>query len=146
VVLERTVAWMLVGRGMGTPGLALAFSIGSVANIAFLWVALRHRIGDLGERAVLRTLALTSVAGVAMAVVIQCLKIAVAGVVDMQTFMGIFTQGAVAGLTGIGVYIGAAYLMGSEEARDVVRLYRRKFVPEPAKAQIGQEGETIVAE
>ncbi|HTK04324.1 MAG TPA: murein biosynthesis integral membrane protein MurJ [Candidatus Eisenbacteria bacterium] len=146
VVLERTIAWMLVGRGMGTPGLALAFSIGSVANIAFLWVALRHRIGDLGEKAVLRTLALTSVAGVAMAAVIQGLKIAVAGVVDMRTFMGIFAQGAVAGVAGIGVYVVAAYLMGSEEARDVVRLYRRKFVPQPAEAQIGQEGETIIAE
>ncbi|HTM68441.1 MAG TPA: murein biosynthesis integral membrane protein MurJ [Candidatus Binatia bacterium] len=146
VVLERSIAWVLVGRGMGTPGLAFAFSVGSVANIVFMWVALRHRIGDLGEKAVLRTLALTSVAGVAMAAAIQGLKIAVAPVVNMQTFAGIFAQGAIAGCAGIGVYVAAAYLMGSEEARDVVRMYRRKFVPEPAEAQIGQEGETIIAE
>lgn len=146
VVLERTVAWLLVGRGMGTPGLALAYSVGSVANIVFMWVMLRHRTGDLGERAVLRALALTSAAGVLMAVVIQALKVAVAPLVDMQTFLGIFAQGAVAGIAGIGVYVAAAYLMGSEEARDVVRIYRRKFVPQAAESQIGQEGETIVAE
>lgn len=146
VVVERSVAWLLIERGMGTPGLALAYSVGCIVNLVLLWVILRLRTGGLAERAVLRSLALTSVAGLLMAGTIQFLKVAVGGAVDMRTFMGVFAQGATAGLAGIAVFVAAAYLMGSEEARDVVRMYRRKFVPAPAEAQISQEGETIVAE
>lgn len=146
VLAERALAWFLLERGMGTPGLALAFSFGVVLNVVILWVALRFRIGGLAERAVLKSLLLTSVAGACMAVVIQGTKIVVGGAVDMRTFVGIFSQGLAAGTAGLAVYVGAAYLMGSEEARDVVRMYGRKFIPRPAEAQIGQEGETITAE
>ena len=146
VVVERAIAWFLIEQGMGTPGLALAFSIGCIVNLALLWVILRLRTGNLAERALLRSLALTSVAGLLMAFAIQGSKIAIGGIVDMRTSLGIFTQGAAAGAAGIAVYVAAAYVMGSEEARDVVRMYRRKFVPVPAEAQIAQEGETIVAE
>lgn len=146
VVVERTLAWYLLAKGMGAPGLALAFSVGSILDLALLWVLLRHRVGDLGESRIFRALFQMSVAGLLMAVAVQGSKILVADLVDMRTFMGIFTQGASAAVVGVGVYVAVAYLMGSEEARDAVRMYRRKFVPVPAASQLAQEGETIIVE
>ncbi|MEY4744663.1 MAG: integral rane protein MviN, virulence factor [Candidatus Parcubacteria bacterium] len=146
VVVERSLAWYLLSKGMGAPGLALAFSVGSILDLALLWVLLRHRLGDLGESRIFRALARMSVAGLLMAAAIQGLKILVADVVDMRTFMGIFAQGAVAATAGVAVYVAAAYLMGSDEARDVVRMYRRRFVPVPAESQLAQEGEAIIVE
>ncbi len=145
VVLERLLAAVLVARGMGTPGLALAFSVGSVFNLVVLWAFLRRRTGNLGEAAIMRPLAVMCVAGVAMALVIQLGKTVLGAVVNMQTFVGIFTQGAVAGALGIAAYIALALLLGSEDARRIVALYRRRGAPGP-RSELGQEGEAIVAE
>lgn len=137
VLTERLVAWQLVDAGMGAPGLALAFSIGSIVNIALLWVSLRLRIGSLGEAKIFRALIPLSVAGVVMASVIQGLKVWVATMVDMQTFVGIFTQGFVAGIAGLAAYFAVAYALGSSEARHVLSMYRRKVTPlrEPVVVQ-----------
>jgi hypothetical protein len=86
-----------------------------------------------------------SLAAFPMAAAVQLSKIGLSRVVDMQTFVGIFTQGVVAGMVGIAVYIGVAFLMGSEEAREVSRLYRRRQAAVPAEA-LRQDGETIATE
>ncbi len=145
VIGERALAWYLVSRGMGTPGLALAFSVGSILNLAALWVFLRRRVGDLGEAKIMKPLLMMCGAGALMAVTVQTAKVLLGRVVDMQSFLGIFTQGAVAGTLGLAVYVGAAVLMGSEDARRVVSLYARKVQPVPA-SEIVQAAEDITAE
>jgi putative peptidoglycan lipid II flippase len=134
------LAVVLAGRGMGTPGLALAFSVASIANVLMLWVLLRLRVGDLGERRILPVVVRLCVAAVLMAAAIQSAKIAIAPMVDMQRFVGIFTQGLLSGLLGLTVYVAAAYLMGSEEAGQVVRLYRRKVSPVMTPEVVQEEG------
>lgn len=143
VVVERVLAWKFAEAGMGAPGLALAFSASTVLNVLILYVALRLRFGDLRERAMLRSIGLMSVAGLLMAATMQGTKIAVGAVVDMRSFLGIFSQGLAAGVTGIGTYVAVAYAMGSEEAREVIRLYARKVMPVRAP-EIVQEDDTIV--
>lgn len=145
VVIERLLAVVLISQGMGVAGLALAYSAGSIVNIIMLWLFLRLRMGELREKAILKSLALTSIASVLMAVAIQGMKVMVGPMVDMTRFVGIFTQGLSAGLVGIGVYVGAAYLMGSEEAQYVVGLYRRKVSP-TRPMEVTQEEETLNVE
>lgn len=127
VVFERLLAWQLLRAGMGIPGLALAFSIGSTLNIALLWLFLRTRVGSMREMRIFRSLVPMCAAGLAMAFFMQASKIAVAGFVDMRTFAGVFTQGLTAGLVGIVIYIGVTLSLGSKEARYMIRLFRKKF-------------------
>ncbi len=145
VVVERMLAWYFLSRGMGAPGLAFAFSLGSILDLALLWVFLRHRIGDLGERRMFRALAQMSCAGLFMAFVIQMMKAPLASVVNMQTGVGIFTQGFVAGVAGLAAYVAAAYVMGSEEAKEVIAMYMKKVSP-TKQMNVVQEEETISVE
>ncbi len=146
VLAERSLAWYLVGKGMGPAGLALAFSIGSIIDLALLWMLLRRRTAGLAEGAIFRSLARTTAAGLLMAGAMQGTKAAVAGIVDMRTFAGIFAQGASAAVVGVAVFLGAAYLLGSEEAKGIVRLYGRKTMPVPASNIIQEDGALNVEE
>lgn len=145
VVAERSLAWYLLSKGMGTPGLALAFSVGSILDLALLWALLRRRIGDLMEKRIFIALAKLSGAGLLMAVVIQIMKPVVAGLVNMRSGAGIFTQGLAAGLAGIAVYVAAACAMGSEEATEVMAMYWRKTAPS-RQMEVVQEEETLNVE
>lgn len=137
VVAERLVAWRLVAAGMGAPGLALAFSVGSVINIALLWISLRRRVGSLREAAIFRAMVPMCVAGMAMAAVMQGMKTVIGGAVDMRTFLGVFAQGAAAGTAGIAAYAGLTLAMGSEEARKLLMRWRTRTTPikEPVVVQ-----------
>lgn len=141
VVFERVIAWKLVAIGMGTPGLALAFSAGCILNFVLLWAYLRHRTGDLDERRMFRDLALMSVAALCMAASVQTTKVVLGNAVDMRSFVGIFTQGAVAGVAGIATYVAVASMLGLEEAKMAVAMLRRRVAVIPAG--IRQEGENL---
>ena len=145
VVGERLLARVFIGFGMGTSGLALAFSLGTILNAAALWVFLRLRTGHLEVKRIARSLGLMTIAATGMVVSMQGSKILLSHMVNMQTFMGILTQGAVAGTVGIAVYVGITFLVGSEEAADVMKLYRRKFAAIPPET-VHQEDDTLQGE
>lgn len=117
VIFERLLAWKLVGMGMGTSGLVLAFSVSAALRIMLLWTLLRLLVGSLDEKRILRSLAVMVTAAGVMALTVQWIKTIVGGAVDMHTFFGVFTQGAVAGSLGLAVYFLVSYLLGSEESR-----------------------------
>jgi putative peptidoglycan lipid II flippase len=145
VVIERVLAWYLIKHGYGTPGLAAAFSIASIFDVTVLWVMLKHRIGSLGENGIIKALFQISVAGFAMAAVIQVVKGVLSTIVNMQTFVGILTQGAVAGVIGLAVYLAVAYALGLREAREVRKIYRRRAQVTPS-SNIVQEEDNINVE
>jgi putative peptidoglycan lipid II flippase len=126
VAAERVAAAALLHQGMGVGGLVLALSLGAMLNLTLLWVLLRRRLGPLGEGRLLRDLALMSAAGAAAAITIQGTKVLVAGVVDMQTFVGVMAQASAAGALGLAVYVGLTYWFGLGEARGyLLRAWRR---------------------
>ncbi len=86
------------------PGLAMAFSIATVIQLALLWLLLRKKIGTLHELRALIALSKISVSALLMAITVQALKTPLAAIVDMTRFWGIATQGAVAGIAGFIVY------------------------------------------
>ncbi len=137
IAVERTVAWMLVVKGMGTPGLALASSIGSIVTIAWLWFALRSRVGSLEESSILKSVAITTGAALVMAVVVQLTKGAIGDALGTTTFLRIFAQGIGAGLAGTLAFFATAYALGSGEVRSIMAMYTRRFatVPTPGIRQ-----------
>lgn len=145
VVIERVLAWVLIQHGYGTPGLSAAFSVACIFDFAVLWVMLKHRTGSLGEKEIIKALFQMSVAGMAMAAVIQVVKGVVATMVNMQTFMGILTQGVTAGLIGLAVYMAVGYALGLREAREVRKIYRRR-APVTPSSNIVQEEDNISVE
>ncbi len=88
----------------GVAGLAMGFTAGSIAQLLVLWIALHDTLGTLHESLLLPFLARLSIAIVLMAFIIQSLKTPIALFVDMNTFLGIFTQGVIAGGAGLGMY------------------------------------------
>jgi len=146
VFIERLVAWHFVNIGLGTAGLALAFSAGSVLNLAVLWVLLRVKVGGLEEGGIFRAVAVMSACALFMAMATQGVKIYLGSLVNMRSFLGIFTQGAVAGVFGLAVYFGLALALGSQEAKYIVGLLRRRTAPVPASVEIEQKGASIEAE
>jgi putative peptidoglycan lipid II flippase len=115
-----------LSKSMGVSGLALSFSISSVIQVTLLWVTLRMKTGTLNESLLIKSLAKITVAAVPMALVIQLTKNFVGVHVNMNTVFGVFTQAALAGAMGLGLYFGAAYFLRSDEARSFVEAFKRR--------------------
>jgi putative peptidoglycan lipid II flippase len=109
-------------------GLALAFSISAIMQMALLWIMLRLRLHSLHESKILLSLYKISVAGIVMAIITQILKTPLSHWVDMTKFWGILTQGAVAGIIGLLVYWFICWLLRLEEMQDFLASAKRKWL------------------
>lgn len=114
-------------RIMGAPGLALAFSISNIMNLAALWLCLDFKIGGLDELKILISSVKFSLAALACGFAVQGAKLVVGAHVDMTKFLGIFTQGALAGTAGILIYIFICFILKSEELFDFWSSLKRRF-------------------
>lgn len=115
-----------LSRSMGVAGLALAFSISSCIQVMLLWVFLRLKTGTLKESLLVVSLMKITVAAVPMALAIQLAKNFVGSHVNMNTVLGVATKGLVAGILGLVMYFGIAYLLKSEEALSFIASVKRR--------------------
>jgi len=102
-------------RNLGVAGLALAFSIASIFNFILLWLALRFEIGSLDETKILISSIKFTAAALACGITVQGAKLLVWPYINMTKFWGVLTQGLVAGIIGLFVYIAFCSLFRSEE-------------------------------
>ena len=109
------VCGFLLAPAYGVPGLAWAFSLASMVQLAVLWVLLKAKLGSLDEKAILRSTALLSLAGAATAAVTQAMKYFVVDYVHLDTFMNVLFQTLAAGGAGLVMYLATAFLLGSPE-------------------------------
>lgn len=130
----------------GVSGLAFAFSLSSLVNATFLWLLLRARVGGLGEWGIVRSLGKVSLGTVILAAVTQWAKFALEPYTGTDTFVGIFSQGLIAGLAGLVVFTLVMAFMRSEELLELIaglkrRLFRVAAVPavEEIREQTGGE-------
>jgi putative peptidoglycan lipid II flippase len=119
----------------GVSGLALAFSLSSLLNLVLLWVFLKIKVGYLDEARIIWSVIKISVATVAMGFIIQSLKYLVEPYTGTITFLGIFSQTAVAAVGGLVVFVVISLLLKSEEMMTFIaslrrRLLRKETVPE----------------
>ncbi len=106
-------------KKFGVAGLALSFSLTTILNFVLLFSVLHRRLGTLDEKKIIFSTLKFSAAGIAMALSIQAMKLLVWPYVDMSRFWGILTQGAIAGLFGLIVYIAVCSLLKSEESAEL---------------------------
>jgi len=123
----NTAIALILGPIMGVEGLALAFSIASILNMIILLGALRFRLGDLDDKKItwstLKISFNSIIAGTALYLTLNLM----ADLVNMQTFVGIFLQGAIAGIIGLIVYLAMSLLTNCEEIV-IVKLWLTKFL------------------
>ncbi len=138
VAVNIVLSLWLAGK-MGVAGLALAFSIASIINFILLWIVLRIEIGRMDESRILTSAVKFSAAAVACGVAVQGMKLAVWPYIDMAKFWGVLTQGAVAGLSGIIIYIIVCSLLRSEELFNFWDSIKRRLPTK--KIETGDQGE-----
>ncbi|MEK7606935.1 MAG: murein biosynthesis integral membrane protein MurJ [Patescibacteria group bacterium] len=135
--IALSLAWK---DSFGVVGLAAAFSFSALFQAAVLWVILRLKLGSLGEGSIMRSLLKITFASVAMAGAVQGIKYIVAPVVDMQTFGGIFLQGFLACVGGIGVFIIVSLMLKNEEMSLVVQSFSKRFFRAKEVNGLSEEG------
>lgn len=130
VIVSIFLSWYLtrVTGWFGVEGLALAFTMASILNTALFWIFLRLRLGSLDEENILRAVYKMSVAALLMGLAIQGIKWLVAPLVNMETFWGIFTQGALAGLGGLAIYVLVGLILRSHEMFVFVETIKKRLV------------------
>jgi len=114
VAANVALSWFL-GKKMGVAGLAFAFSIGNILNFILLWLWLWVKVGELDQKRILISTLKFSGAGLAAGFMIQGSKVLISPYVDMQSFWGVVTQGAGAGLIGLLGYIVFCRFLKAEE-------------------------------
>jgi len=122
----------MFSKSMGVAGLALAFSVANITNFVLLWTVLRLELGSMNEFRILFSTIKFSISAIAAGFAIQ-------GAVDMTKTLGVFAQGAFAGISGILIYILFSYLLRSEELFDFYYSIKRRI--HGKKVETGDRGE-----
>jgi putative peptidoglycan lipid II flippase len=112
---------------LGVMGLALAFSLASILDMAVLWLVLRMYIGSLDEKRIIWAVLKISLATIAMAIVTQFMKYGIEPYFGTKTFIGIFLQGAIAGLVGIAVFVVVALALKLQEMFTFIDAIKRRL-------------------
>ena len=106
---------ILLSRHFGIIGVALAFSVSSLVNMALLYFLLRRRLGNLDDAHIARSTVKIVVASLFCGFAAWGALHFVALGVDMHTLVGIFLQGLIAGIFGIVIFLYIASILKVEE-------------------------------
>ncbi len=126
-IVINIIGTIFLGSKYGVVGLALAFSIASILNMILLMVVLRLRVGYLDDKKIIWSTFKISINSLLSGGVVYLMLRAMATMVDMQTFVGVFLQGLVAGTIGILFYLGISLLTKCEEV-DMVKKWSGKYL------------------
>lgn len=121
-------------------GLPLAFTVGSLVNALLLGFCLGRVDGEFHTRKLGASLGEIFVASVFLGVVSYAVLQGLAPLFDLETFWGIFFQGLLAGLSGIGVAACVLYVRKNKEFDEIRDVVSRKFWQ---KETVGPEQEHL---
>jgi len=125
VVLD-IIGSIVLGTRFGVTGLALSFTISSIINAGWLFIALHRRVGHLDEDTII--ISTMKIIGVTMimAIAVQVIKpVTVSFGFTLEQGIGVLVQGLVGSVVGILVYITMAGLFKLEEASLMTRAINR---------------------
>lgn len=124
--------FILVGR-FQILGLVMAFSIASVAQMFLLLFILRTRFENLDDKNIIKSIVKIGLASFAAGVGIQLAKYGTEFIIDLDTFLGVFTQLAASSVVGLLIFIAICHILKLEEfLRFKNALTRRLFKSEQA--------------
>lgn len=130
--------WLL-SADYGVPGLALAFSLGSMAQLGILWLWLKRKVGSLHEREIFQSAVILSLAGVVAGVVAQAVKYVIVDYIQLDTFFNVLLQTVLAGGVGSLMYIVTAWLLRSPEMKVFTSGLRARFIKSAKSPEIVSE-------
>ncbi len=122
----------------GVGGVALAYTVASYVQLGLLWVFLHYKVQGIGTLRIMTSFAKIGSASVVMGFVTQFMKFGVEPFFGTQTFVGIFLQGFLSGIVGLGMFVLVGLFLEMEELTTVIgSLKKRLFVK---KEFLGEEG------
>jgi putative peptidoglycan lipid II flippase len=117
---------LLIGR-YKIMALALAFSLASIVQMILLLFVLRTKFENLDDKKILLSLVKISAACFLAGIGIQLMKYLVVSLIPIDTFIGVFTQLSVAGLTGAIIFFGVCYILKSPEFLEFQRSFTSRI-------------------
>jgi putative peptidoglycan lipid II flippase len=102
-------------RSLGVAGLALGVSIGSTLNLLLLIISLQKDVKSVVDINLLKMIVKITAAAFVMGIIIQLSKYPLADIFDQRYFVGILSQGLVAGILGFLSYGALCRLFKVEE-------------------------------
>lgn len=121
---------IVLGFKMGVTGLALSFTISSIINAGWLFIALHRKVGYLDEDAIfMSTMKIIGVT-IVMAIAVQAVKpVTISFGFTLVRGVGVLVQALVGSAVGLIVYTTLAGLFKLEEASLITRALNRFFRP-----------------
>lgn len=110
---------------MGIGGLALAYSLGNISQLAILYALLRKRLSVTNQRDVVVSALTYVLLSLIMAAAIQITKYFVGSTTDLRYGVNVLLQGGAGITVGLIVYLGLAWLLRLEE---VSLLWQKKKI------------------
>jgi len=108
-------------------GLPLAFSIVGIFQFILLTFFFYKKIGDIRLKEILRSFKKILFASILMVIFTYLVLQVGATFLNMQTFWGVFSQAALAGLTGIFIYVLVTFCLKSSEIKTIWSLILKQF-------------------
>lgn len=96
-------------------GLAIAFSLASVVQMAFLLYVLRTRFDTLDDKNIINSVGKIALASFAAGIGIQAVKYLTAIFVNLDYFFGVFAQLSISATVGVIIFLTACYFLKLEE-------------------------------
>jgi putative peptidoglycan lipid II flippase len=113
-IINISLVFLLIGK-LKVIGLVLAFSIGSIIQAVILFFVLRKKFDIRDDRNLAISFTKIIAASFFSAITIQIFKDLIGHWVDINTFLGIFTQLSVSLTCGLAIFIFICYLLKLEE-------------------------------
>lgn len=133
---------LLIGRAQ-ILGLAIAFSLSSIVQMLLLLFVLRTRFESLDDKTIIKSVVKIGWASFAAGIGIQIVKIFVASTLDLDTFIGVFTQLAVSSLVGIIVFVATCYALKLDEFMTFKNSLTRKLFRNKQTAVIAESTDEV---
>jgi len=118
---------LLLSRMYGILGLVWAFSISSMVNMFLLFFILRSKTGDLDDKKIVSVIAKIALFSLVAGGAAQLTKYIVGPYIDLDTFLGVFSQLSASGAVGITIFFSLAFIFRLEEFEAVKKLLSGKF-------------------
>ncbi|PJE76495.1 murein biosynthesis integral membrane protein MurJ [Candidatus Uhrbacteria bacterium CG10_big_fil_rev_8_21_14_0_10_48_16] len=126
----------LLKDAFGVIALAMAYSVASTINALLLWITLRQRMGTLNESTILPVVFKIAISGMLSGFVMQLLKPVVVSFLSLESFMGVFLQGFLAGGAGLLVYVFMGWMLRIEEQSKFFAGFKRSTMRQSSPQEV----------
>ena len=107
--------------------LAVAFSLAATVQMIILLFVLRLRFENLDDKKILFSLIKISAASILAGIGIQIVKYLAASLIQLDTFIGVFTQLSLSGLAGAAIFFAVCYFLKSPEFLEFQRAFTSRI-------------------